>query len=62
MKIWPRSIIDGMLPFLKPQFINAKQLIAHIEKTQSLSDIYCGFFFINSGKQVSVFRDPRHEG
>ena len=56
---WPKTLLEGLVPYKKPQLINAKELVTAI--SQNLIDItvepvYCGVFFMKAGRQHVVVR------
>ncbi len=56
---WPRTLLDALVPYKKPQLVNGKELINAIEnKIVDLiqQPVYCGVFFMKAGRQHMVVR------
>lgn len=56
---WPRTLLDGLVPFKKPQLLNGKELANAIETKMidlTHQPVYCGVFFMKAGRQHIVVR------
>jgi len=50
---WPRTLLDALVPYKKPQLVNGKELASAIEsKAIDLiqQPVYCGVFFMKAGR------------
>lgn len=56
---WPRTLLNALVPYKKPQLVNGKELTNAIEnKKVDLIEqpVYCGVFFMKAGRQHLVVR------